>query len=900
MNAKKIIRVLTASMFAVCIIFTLSSCAMLDSILAKIPGFSQEPAECTHTMEETAAKQATCLEEGNTKYFTCTACTKIFEDKDGQKEITLADTVIAAKGHRETTVKAVAPTCTATGLTEGKKCANCSIVLVAQQPVDMIDHDLQNMRGVAPTCVEEGYTDYKKCSNCDYIEGKVTLETVEHTIVVDEALAPTCVAPGLTEGQMCSVCFEVILEQEIVAALGHTETTDAAVAPTCTETGLTEGKHCSVCNEVFIAQEIVDALGHDMDDGVYLVVPNCTEAGVIKYTCERNCGHTANEDVPPAHPLVEVIAAKAATCYEDGYTARMECSLCDYVVESVAILGGHDGAWAPVDATYEQLVCSVCDRIVKRERNNVIESVDFPNAASGTRIDFTDILHAISAEDNGGKYLVFEADILIDKSAAIGTTEYLFGIKVMDAGVTAGLGGNMVANFQFTMKNNVLSLSSGTAVNDLPVTTPMGETYITFRVVSQLASAAGADGKYVSTHYLFAKETGTDGPMTHVRTIITTSGYAGTVARYDNYKIVLNKEAKADYVLDVKDASFIRTNDTNYLYSACDHVMSDWTIDTEAVKCKTNGQATRICTVDGCGYTETEIISAHKLTAVDGQAPTCTEAGFDLSWVCSDCNVVFGKVEIPATGHDMSDWVEIEDGAKLKKTCQNGCGYYELRAVTENTLITFDDGTVTAGGKVNYSGVTLADDKTTAVDEWEYAKWSVVNKDGIDALCVAIDISKGASGKGRQFTFDTTDGSTEGNVYTFDFDFYIEPGTNATNNSSRIVTEVYFGGATYGLGTYGSIVRRYATSLNFGTTKSWISFRFQYTVIENGKATVEVFVKDAAGNYKLVDTYAQAASGIKLDGVSAIGFNTYSGPGSFTYYINNVSLTRHTSGYEVE
>ena len=38
--------------------------------------------------------------------------------------------------------------------------------------------------------------------------------------------------------------------------------------PTCTKTGLTEGKHCSVCNAVLVEQEVVPALGFTVSGSV--------------------------------------------------------------------------------------------------------------------------------------------------------------------------------------------------------------------------------------------------------------------------------------------------------------------------------------------------------------------------------------------------------------------------------------------------------------------------------------------------------------------------------------------------------------------------------------------------------------------------------------------------------
>ena len=59
-------------------------------------------------------------------------------------------------------------------------------------------------------------------------------------------------------------------------AIPHTEVVDKAVEPTCTKTGLTEGKHCSVCSAVLVEQEVVPALGFTVSGAVVGVTDNAT------------------------------------------------------------------------------------------------------------------------------------------------------------------------------------------------------------------------------------------------------------------------------------------------------------------------------------------------------------------------------------------------------------------------------------------------------------------------------------------------------------------------------------------------------------------------------------------------------------------------------------------------
>ena len=137
---------------------------------AKENGFEYELLDHTqHTFGEwNTTKAATCTTEG-TQTRTCEVCGKVETQ------------TIAALGHTEVIDKAVAATCTKTGLTEGKHCSACNAVIKAQETVPAKGHKYVDTV-VKPTYTAKGYT-LHKCSVCgtsykDTYTAKLTLAKV--------------------------------------------------------------------------------------------------------------------------------------------------------------------------------------------------------------------------------------------------------------------------------------------------------------------------------------------------------------------------------------------------------------------------------------------------------------------------------------------------------------------------------------------------------------------------------------------------------------------------------------------------------------------------------------------------------------------------------------------------
>lgn len=75
-------------------------CTYLDPAFDYLNGFlSNSQQTHQHTMVKTDAKEATCTEDGNNAYWTCSGCEKVYADAEGKTETTVLAQVVNAKGH---------------------------------------------------------------------------------------------------------------------------------------------------------------------------------------------------------------------------------------------------------------------------------------------------------------------------------------------------------------------------------------------------------------------------------------------------------------------------------------------------------------------------------------------------------------------------------------------------------------------------------------------------------------------------------------------------------------------------------------------------------------------------------------------------------------------------------
>ena len=304
------------------------------------------PAQITisHTLTAVPAKNATCTEDGNTAYWTCSVCKKLFSDAEGKTEITAQDTVIAATGHTRSDVWS------SDGTYHWHVCTICNAEL------DKAEHS-----GGTATCQAKAI-----CDVCKAEYGTTT----NHTFISKH--------DNTQHWKECSICGAIDSENpKTNHTFGEWETvTDSS----CTETG-TKKRTCTGCDYSEIG--VIEMKAHTADHHDR-VEPTCTTMGSIEYWQCSACGKKFSDaactsevtdvTLPMAAHILTKTDAKAATCTEAGNAEYWTCSVCKKLFsdaegkteitaqDTVIAATGHtrSDVWSS-DGTYHWHVCTICN-----------------------------------------------------------------------------------------------------------------------------------------------------------------------------------------------------------------------------------------------------------------------------------------------------------------------------------------------------------------------------------------------------------------------------------------------------------------------------------------------------------------------------------------------------------
>ena len=284
-------------------------------------GFTQQRAiaRTGHNVEKLDAVNATCEENGLSAGRYCKVCDLVL----------VPQRVLPATGHSEKILYGCPATCTEDGLTEGSICTRCSKVIKEQKKIEALGHDQMDMDRCEPTCTDYGWSKWSVCRRCNEILTKPEdIEPLGHDEVVDKAVTETCEEMGYSEGSHCGRCGLVLKSQDIVSALGHEYVEDEEIPATCTKDGLSSGLHCGRCNKVFSKQVVIPAQHKEKLE--LPKEPTCTEGGYTEYIYCEVCNAVIKERKEIAalgHQCENMEVTTKPSCVSDGLKHGV-CSRC--------------------------------------------------------------------------------------------------------------------------------------------------------------------------------------------------------------------------------------------------------------------------------------------------------------------------------------------------------------------------------------------------------------------------------------------------------------------------------------------------------------------------------------------------------------------------------------------
>ena len=293
-----------------------------------------------HQPLKTGAKEPTCTETGNYEYWTCSACSGVFEDEQCTTPTTVADRTRKAQGHDfegqpwEKDAGGHWHKCSRCEKTDGVKrheyaeddCTIAADCEVCGYHKDAREHQWGTI-SYTWTKTESGYdcTGTVKCESC----GKPESEAA--TAVLAGTVDATCTAAGknIYTARFNNPQFAEQTKEEPVAALGHTMTKTDAVAATCTETGISAYWTCGRCGKFFSDEQgrkeiaengwITKALGHSYGQPVWTWADDGKTAEVT-IVCANDKNHVRTDKASLAAGTISSTVAVKPTCTAMGTT----------------------------------------------------------------------------------------------------------------------------------------------------------------------------------------------------------------------------------------------------------------------------------------------------------------------------------------------------------------------------------------------------------------------------------------------------------------------------------------------------------------------------------------------------------------------------------------------------
>ncbi len=392
----------------------------------------------------------------------CVTATNATKTADGDNRYKLGtftgNSVVTVQEHNEQILAAVAPTCTDTGLDEGKQCTICAQITKAQGTVAALGHTLSPVEGTytAPTCEGAGKEADQLCSLCQELQAGAEIValghdwdttvyvwaadhsgcTATHTCKRDDShtessnatigsqtKAATCTADGMTT---FTATFNVGWAQTqtatvTIVSLGHADEND--------------DYRCDreACQLIFIYATNIN-LGNNLDM-LFAIQAGYWDADAdlnLTATFTRD-GVVLAEDVPYTRVTVVDENGKSVPCYAFTYTGFFAYQMCDDVTIEIS-----DGTGKAITVPHSDSIRDYATRLLESKSNDeklCSLLVDMLNYGAACQVQFEYKMGDLANKGLGGQIVTFTK---VDTSGTLTTNPDAAEILIAGRNLTVG------------------------------------------------------------------------------------------------------------------------------------------------------------------------------------------------------------------------------------------------------------------------------------------------------------------------------------------------------------------------------------------------------------------------------------------------------------------------------